>query len=167
MDGRNLARDEPPDNGVDRLTCKHTPNHGTNHRRLDLIHGAIGIVAERPHATSWLPCHRQFPMLSGNALGFLLRFVPSDRTYDARGHSPRRRGQVQLARPHCDDTDPTWIADRDPLLQLYRGTMKAIGVPGNDQINSSCANSFKKGSVTRTVTCGIGRYVVVLVDADD
>jgi hypothetical protein len=45
--------------------------------------------------------------------------------------------------------------------------MKAISVPGNYQVNSSCTDSFKKGSITRTVTRDIGRYVVVLVDPDN
>jgi len=45
--------------------------------------------------------------------------------------------------------------------------MKAISVPGNYQVNSSCTNSFKKGSVTRTVTRGVRRNVVVLVDPDN
>ena len=45
--------------------------------------------------------------------------------------------------------------------------MKAIGVPDKDQVNGSCTNGFKKGSVARAVTRGIGRNIVVFVDADD
>src|SRR5699024_9459205 len=102
----------------------------------------------------------------GDPLGLVLGLLPGDGSADASGHPTRCRGQVEVTglgevRGHAPR------AGVDVVLELTRGPVQSILVPGEHDVDTTGAEVVEQPRVRGPRLAGVRGNVVVGVDVHD
>ena len=130
----------------------------------DLV-GRIAVAAKA--AAMWPAMLGQLRHLAADALGAVLALVARPGAERAGHGAPSGGLQVQLSRPDGLDVHAVGIAQVDELLQLARGPMQAVGVPGDDRAHLVRSDVLQEATVFRPVLAGVRADVVVHVHPND
>src|SRR5207237_6927334 len=99
---------------------------------------SVGLVAKRTPRTGILASDGELQMLAALALGFVLGLIAGSGPEQSRNHSTRRSGEVELSGLHRLDAGASAFDDLDEFLQVARGAVHPVGMPGNHDLDRSC-----------------------------